>query len=78
LKSNWKTRDTLGTTGYVFQLAIQIFSIKMMSVGAVQSGFEQDNTSAGAHDAVTQLTMVFAIPTREGDGQFVFHPVVSC
>jgi len=61
-------------------LAIQIFSIKMTGVGAVQSGLSgQDDTSAGAHNAVTQLTMVFAIPKREGDGQFSFsHPVVGC
>jgi hypothetical protein len=65
-------------TRYVFQLAIQIFSIKMTGVGAVQSGMSgQDDTSAGAHNAVTQLTMVFAIPKREGDGQFVSTPQLT-
>jgi hypothetical protein len=37
----------------------------------------QDDTSDGVHADVTQLTMVFAIPECEGDGQFVFHPVVN-
>jgi hypothetical protein len=61
------------------RLAIQIFSIKMISVDAVRSGRpEQDDTSAGAHNAVTQLTMVFAMHKREGDGQFCFpHLVVD-
>jgi hypothetical protein len=57
------------------QLAIQIFSIKMIGVGAVRSGMvRQDNTSDGAHNAVTQLTMMFAIPRRDGNGQFCFLP----
>jgi hypothetical protein len=44
-------------------------------VGAVQSGrtiFPMERINA-----VTQLTMVFAISGREGDGQFCFpHPAV--
>ena len=66
---------SLRITRYVFQLAIQIFSIKMASVRVVRSGMSgQDDTSDGAHNDVTQLTMVFAIPEREGDGQFCFPP----
>jgi hypothetical protein len=63
---------SLRITGYVFQLAIQIFSIKITFVGAVRSGMlEQNHTSDGAHDEVSQLTTVFAIHTREGNGQFL-------
>jgi hypothetical protein len=76
--STEKMGYSLLITRYVFQLAIRIFSIKMTAAGAVRSGMSgQDNTSDGAHNAVIQLTMVFAIPRREGDGQFVLHPVVN-
>ncbi len=72
------TRYLSRVTRYFFQLAIRMFSIKMAPVGAIRSGMsEQDDTSDGAHNAMTHLTMGFAIPRREGNGQFCFHTPLS-
>ena len=71
---NGQTGYSLLITRYVFQLAIQIFSITMTPVGAIQSGMSgQDNYSDGTHNEMTQLTMVLAIFGRESNGQFCFR-----